>query len=88
MRTHNITSFYRKSKRYLYYASRPGELELLLSRTSFHSPKGFRAIGVGCLYNGRNKVIQLTQVSSAALDPIIFRMLIQNYSQKFVNAFC
>ena len=52
MRTHNIPSCWRKSKRYPYYASWPGSiinlqwLELPLSRTNFHSPKGVRAIEV------------------------------------------
>ena len=52
MRTHNIPSCYRKSERDPYYASRPGAfiyphwLELPLSRTNFHGPKGVRAIEV------------------------------------------
>ena len=52
MRTHNIHSYWRKSKRYPYYASWPGaminthQLELPLFRTYFHSPKGVRAIEI------------------------------------------
>ena len=42
----------KKWKRYPYYASRPGSviypqwLELSLSRTNFHSPKGVRSIEI------------------------------------------
>ena len=52
MRTHNIPSYKRKSKRYPYYAPWPGSiinpqwLERPLSRTNFHSPKGVRAIEI------------------------------------------
>ena len=52
MRTHNIPSFLRKSKKYSYYATWPGAiinphwLELPLSRTNFHGSKGVRAIEV------------------------------------------
>ena len=42
MRTHNIPSCYRKSKRSLLFHLT--WLELLLSRTNFHGPKGVRAI--------------------------------------------
>ena len=51
MRSHNIPSCYRKSKRF-YYASSPGAiinphwLELPLSQTNFHGPKGVQAIEV------------------------------------------
>ena len=56
MKTHNIPSSLRKSKRYPYYASRPGaminthklelphNLELPLSRTYYHGFKGITAI--------------------------------------------
>ena len=46
MRTYNITSYSRKSKRYLYFAFGSAAMinthlfELLLSRTDFHGPKG------------------------------------------------
>ena len=49
MRTHNIPSCRRKSNRYPYQTSWPGTiinphwLELPLSRTNFHGPKGVRA---------------------------------------------
>ena len=52
MRTHNIPSRSRISKRYPFLASRPGAminphwLELPLSRANFHGPKGVRAIEV------------------------------------------
>ena len=52
MSTRNIPSCYRNSKRYPYYAFRPGAvinphwLELPLSRTNFHGPKGVRAYEV------------------------------------------
>ena len=52
MRTHNIPSYYRKSKRYLYFAFCSGAtinthlLELPLSRRYFLSPKDVRAIEV------------------------------------------
>ena len=51
MRTHNIPSCYRKSKK-SYYDSLPGAfinpqwLELPLSRTNFHGPEGVRATEV------------------------------------------
>ena len=51
MRKHNIPSYWRKSKRYPYYASWSGSminpqwLELPRSRTNFYRPKGVRAIG-------------------------------------------
>ena len=56
MRTHNIPSCQRKLKRYLYFALDSCAMinahyfELPLSRTYFHSLKGFRAIEVR-LYN-------------------------------------
>ena len=52
MRTHKIPSYWRKSKRYSYYASWSGSminsqwLKLPRYRTNFHSPEGVRAIGV------------------------------------------
>ena len=52
MRTHNIPSRKRKSKRYPYYSSWPGaminihQLELPLSRTNIHGSKGVRVIEV------------------------------------------
>ena len=52
MRTHNIPSYYIENQRGPYYASLPGAiiyphwLELPLSRTNFHGPKGVRANGV------------------------------------------
>ena len=52
MSIHNIPSCERKSKIYVYYASRPRAmvdthlLELSLSRTYFHSSKGVRVIEV------------------------------------------
>ena len=51
LRTHNIPSCYRKSKRSLiclltWRFHQPSLLELPLSRTNFHGPKGVRAIEV------------------------------------------
>ena len=51
MRTHNIPSCYRKSKRFLlcprpFANSNPHWLEQPLSRTNFHGPKDVRAIEV------------------------------------------
>ena len=52
MKTHNIPSHSRIWERYPFIASRPGAminprwLELPLSRTNFHGPKGVRAIEV------------------------------------------
>ena len=63
MRTHNIPSCYRKSKRSLlclltWCFHQPYQLELPLSRTNFHGPKGVQAIEVR-LYIQTNTYLNL-----------------------------
>ena len=60
MRTHNIPSCYRKSKRsslVLLTLINPHWLELPLSRTNFHGPKGVRVIEVRLYFTIKSRDI-------------------------------
>ena len=67
MRTHNIPSCCRKTKRYPYYAfwlgamSNPQWVELPLSRTYFHGSKGVRAIEVLLYLKIINRIVRNDQ---------------------------